>query len=193
MSGSRLLSTISSQTVTLSMMTGCQANHLRHLVLSLGFIFISIHPFGLVRARRTLERPVIWRRRDQTMSWISVVPSSRCHVAGMRRLPLLQCMCASTGDVCMRCAPVHVTLGIIALCLSARHGCIVARALQSRCLLSGAGRLVPFGPSPGIRLPLEDVAVLRRSIGTRRRPSLMRCNVKLQSLPRSNAQSQCRH
>jgi len=38
--------------------------------------FHFIHPFILVRARRILEPSVAWECRDQTMSWISVVPSS---------------------------------------------------------------------------------------------------------------------
>jgi len=41
-----------------------------------GFYFHFIHPFIVVRARRTLEPPVAWECRDQTMSWISVVTSS---------------------------------------------------------------------------------------------------------------------
>jgi hypothetical protein len=40
------------------------------------FYFHFIHPFILVCARRTLEHSVVWGCRDQTMSWISVVPSS---------------------------------------------------------------------------------------------------------------------
>src|ERR1700743_348938 len=48
MSGWRLLSTTSSQTVMLSMMTGCQANHLCQLALSFGLILISC-PSRLVR------------------------------------------------------------------------------------------------------------------------------------------------
>ena len=123
MSGYRLLSTISSQTVTLSMMTGCQANHLRHWLLSFGFIFISIHPFVLVPRCLEVSRPDY----ELDFSRSELLMSGRLHVPPTAS----QCMCVSTGGVGILCAPVHVTPGILALCLSARHGRIVAKALQS--------------------------------------------------------------
>ena len=41
-----------------------------------GLYFHFIHPFIVVCARRTVEPPDVGERRDQIMSWISVVPSS---------------------------------------------------------------------------------------------------------------------
>jgi len=75
------------------------------------------------------------------------------------------------GDVGMRLAPVSVTFGIIVLCLSERHGRIVAKARQSRCLLPGMASRVPSGITAHTSSPEHETVLAAIASGHPRRLS----------------------
>jgi hypothetical protein len=93
-----------------------------------GFYFHFIHPFIVVRdATSRPDYELDFSRSELLMSCREYVPPTA--VAGR---------CRHASRAC-------VTLAIIVLCLSERHGRIVAKARQSRCLLPGMASRVPSG------------------------------------------------
>jgi hypothetical protein len=161
---------ISSQTVTLSIMTGCQANHLCHRVLSLGFNLIS-SPLRFGWRTSGVEAAPCSGPSRPIVSWISVPRSPR-------PLDLASRTCSICGSCCVvtPTAPSTAPDGRagydqtrcrLALCdrqrsrcrillfLSKRHGRSVARRATDGNLFVARRRTHdPAGPAPRCNLEL---------------------------------------
>jgi hypothetical protein len=94
MSGSRFLSIVSSQIVTLSIRTGCQANHFFHSILFFGFILISSSS-RLADEVRTERKHAIGRRGTP---WRRISASARPTSGDIGPWPAMQAALADKSS-----------------------------------------------------------------------------------------------